>query len=333
MKNKFSALLVYLFFTLLFLQCDVKTEKEKPKETTTQKSVAVPAFNQDSAYYFIERQVAFGPRVPNSSSHLQAGNYLVETLKSYNWQVTEQDFQATAYDNTVLQLKNIIASYNPSAKKRILLASHWDTRPIADKDATNPQKPIDGANDGASGVGVLLEIARLISLNEGPEVGVDIIFYDGEDYGAPESFRGKTSDPVNGWCLGSRYWGDNKHKNGYSAYFGILLDMVGASGAEFYREGYSMEFAPSIVKKVWDRAHLLGYGQYFIYRTGSPITDDHLFVYEKARIPMIDIIDYDPIDVFKKYHHTHDDNMEIIDKNTLKAVGETVLHVVYNESK
>ncbi|MDQ3393935.1 MAG: M28 family peptidase [Bacteroidota bacterium] len=320
---------------LVFLvnSCEVKREQEREqvKETEQKASIPVPGFNKDSAYFFIEKQVSFGPRVPNTPSHINTGNYLVATLQRMGWDVTEQEFEATAYDDTNLRLKNIIASYNPAATKRILLAAHWDTRPMADKDKVDPLKPIDGANDGASGVGVLLEIARAISSNEGPSIGVDIIFFDGEDYGAPESFKGKSKDPVNGWCLGSRYWGDNKHRRGYSAYFGILLDMVGASNAEFYREGYSMEIAPSIVKKVWDKAHNIGHGPIFLYRTGSPITDDHLFVYEKAKIPMIDIIDYDPIDVFKHYHHTHDDNMEIIDKNTLQAVGETVLHVVYGE--
>lgn len=330
MKNNKFKLFLVLIITLLF-SCEVKRVREEVNETEPRVLVSVPGFNQDSAYNFIEKQVNLGPRVPNTKSHAETGQYLVETLKSFGWDVSEQDFESTAYDETVLQLKNIIASYNPSAQKRILLASHWDTRPVADKDDTDQQKPIDGANDGASGVGVLLEIARTISLNEGPDVGIEIIFFDGEDYGAPDSYKGKTKDPVNGWCLGSRYWGDNRHKNGYSAYYGILLDMVGASNAQFYREGYSMEMAPTIVKKVWDKAHALGYGHYFIYKTGSPITDDHLFVYEKAKIPMIDIIDYDPVDVFKSYHHTHDDNLDLIDKNTLKAVGETVLHVVYNE--
>lgn len=331
MKNKIFLLFSILIFAFVFNSCEVKREPEEVTETEPKVSVSVPQFNPDSAFFYIEKQVSFGPRVPNTQAHVETGRYLIETLQSLGWEVTEQDFVATAYDNTILQLQNIIASFNTSATKRILLASHWDTRPVADKDDTDQGKPIDGANDGASGVGVLLEIARTISLNQGPTVGIDIIFFDGEDYGAPEDFKGQSKDPVNGWCLGSRHWGDNRHKRGYSAYYGILLDMVGASDAQFYREGYSMEIAPSIVKKVWDKAHSIGHGQYFIYKTGSPITDDHLFVYEKAKIPMIDIIDYDPVNVFRSYHHTHDDNISLIDKNTLKAVGETVLHVVYNE--
>lgn len=332
MKN--NASYVYLLIvSLTVFACGSDRSKEEIKnqpDTGKKIQVVVPDFNQDSAYYFIQKQVEFGPRVPNTKVHRQVAEYFVETFQKFNWQVTEQDFEATAYDGTVLYLKNIIASHNPSAPRRILLSAHWDTRPFADKDQENKNQPIDGANDGGSGVGILLEIARIVSNTPDLAVGVDIILFDGEDYGAPESFKGKR-DPYNGYCLGSQYWGSNKHIKGYSAYYGINLDMVGAEGARFFREGYSMQYAQSIVKKVWDKAHSLGHGQYFVFKDGDPITDDHLFVNEKAKIPMIDIIDYDPQNFFRPYHHTHDDNMELIDKNTIKAVGETVLHVVFNE--
>ncbi|CAN5458092.1 M28 family peptidase [soil metagenome] len=329
MKNNISKLFLFLLvFTVLF-SCD--TDRERVTETVADIPVNVPAFNEDSAFNYIQQQVNFGPRVPNTRPHREAGKFLAQSLADLGWKVTEQEFEATAFDGTVLQLKNIIASYNPDITKRVLLASHWDSRPFADKDTKDQHKPIDGANDGASGVGVLLEIARAINENEDPRIGVDIIFFDGEDYGAPEDYEGRQME-YNGYCLGSKYWGNNKHEKNYSAYYGILLDMVGAPNARFYREGHSMDIAPSIVKKVWDRAHSLGHGQYFIYKDGSPITDDHLFVYERGKIPMIDIIDYDPENIFADYHHTHDDNISLIEKSTLKAVGETVLHVIYHEN-
>jgi hypothetical protein len=301
-------------------------------------SVIAPAFNADSAYYFVEKQVEFGPRVPNTQSHRQCGNYLINTLKSYGAEVTVQEFVAEAYNGTKLQSRNIIASYFPQATKRILLAAHWDTRHVADKDAVDQNKPIDGANDGGSGVGVLLEIARVLQADTlKPNVGVDIILFDSEDYGEPETAKpedlpNRGSNKVY-WCLGSQYWAANKHKPNYSAYYGILLDMVGAKGSTFAKEGTSRENAPSIVEKVWNIAQALGHGGIFINQDSPAITDDHVFVNRIAKINMIDIIDYHSSgdDYFGPYHHTHADNMLIIDKATLKAVGQTVLQTLYEE--
>ena len=315
-----------------------KTETgEKPATPVVERleGVTVPAFNADSAYKFVDQQVAFGPRVPNTAAHRQAGDYLIAKLKEFGAQVQVQEFAAEAYDGTKLQLRNIIASYNPKATKRILLAAHWDTRPFADKDpkAENQQTPILGANDGGSGVGVLLEIARQLGQGPQPQVGVDIIFYDGEDYGEPQHFKDEERNQEKiYWCLGSQYWARNKHKVGYTAYFGILLDMVGAKDAMFYREGYSRNYAPVVVKRVWGWAHELGYGRYFPYENSEPIIDDHYFM-NAAGVPSIDIIEFDPASefYFGDYHHTLEDNMEIISRETLKAVGETVMHAVYHE--
>ena len=216
-----------------------------------------------------------------------------------------------------------------------MLAAHWDTRPFADKDSEDPSKTFEGANDGASGVGVLLEVARILSADQPLDVGVDIIFFDGEDYGEPESYDG--DDLRSGkifWCLGSQYWSQNKHRKNYMAYYGILLDMVGARNARFYKEGGSMRFAKKIVSKVWEAGRSLGYDQYFINQRSPGITDDHIFVNQDAKIPMIDIVEYDPQSAdsyFGTYHHTQRDNMTLIDKNTLKAVGQTLLYVIFNE--
>lgn len=321
---------------ILAISCDSNnktTSEDKVSENV--KVLRAPSFNADSAYSFVKKQVDFGPRVPSTRPHIEAGDYLVSKLKSYGWEVTEQAFEATSFDYKLMALRNIIASYNPDATKRVLLAAHWDSRPFADKDSVRKDEAILGANDGASGVGVLLEVARLLPNSDSLDMGVDVIFFDGEDWGNDSSHQKYT--PVRDgweewWCIGSQYWSKNKHEKNYSAYYGILLDMVGGKNAKFYIEGHSNHYAPSIVDKVWGQASRLGYDRYFVRREGGAITDDHYFVNEYAKIPMIDIIPTDPADnSFGDFHHTHKDNMEIINKETLQAVGQTVITVLYSE--
>ena len=321
---------------LLLEGCGLTTTSDE-SSATEQRPAPLPApnFNPDSAYAFVARQVDFGPRVPNTAAHTTAKHWLVDKLTAYGATVQVQEFDAEAYDGSTLQLSNIIGSLYPEQRKRILLAAHWDTRPFADKDSTRTNQPIDGANDGGSGVGVLLEVARALQQADTvPRVGVDIILFDGEDYGEPE---GEKSDAESAnrvwWCLGSQHWSDNKHQPNYSAYYGILLDMVGAEEATFYQEGVSERVAPSIVKKVWNTAQQLGYGSYFVDKESPEIIDDHVYVNYDAKIPMIDIVEYEPTNksYFADYHHTHADDMDIISRETLEAVGETVLHVVYGE--
>ena len=314
--------------------CDTTSNKEGPTAVQPE-PLPAPNFNPDSAYAFVAQQVDFGPRVPNTAAHTATKNWLVDKLTTYGATVQVQEFEAEAYNGTPLQLSNIIGSLYPEQRKRILLAAHWDTRPYADKDSTRTNQPIDGANDGASGVGVLLEVARAMQdADTVPRVGVDIIFFDGEDYGEPEGEK-SNAESANRvwWCLGSQYWSDNKHAPNYSAYYGILLDMVGAEEATFYQEGVSERVAPSIVKKVWNTAQQLGYSSYFVNKESPEIIDDHVYVNYDAKIPMIDIVEYEPTNqsYFADYHHTHADDMDIISRETLEAVGETVLHVVYGE--
>jgi hypothetical protein len=194
-------------------------------------------------------------------------------------------------------------------------------------------KPIDAANDGGSGVGVMLEIARLLSETpKKPTVGVDLIFFDLEDHGEPHDFTGNPS--TTSWALGSQHWATNIIPENYRPYYGILLDMVGARGAKFPHEGSSMQYAPGIVRSIWATAADLGYGNMFIDEDAFGITDDHTAVNEVGKIQMIDIIDIRPVNGgfdFGSFHHTHQDNLSTIDKSTLKAVGQTLLQVLYRE--
>ncbi len=310
---------------------------DRPKEsslpTETKPRVAVPDFMADSAYHHIKTQVEFGPRVPNTPAHAKCSEYLTGLLKGYAAEVIVQKGQVYAYNKNTLNFKNIIASWNPGNTDRILLCAHWDSRPYADfdPDPKKHNKPIDGANDGASGVGVLLEIARNLSLKN-PSVGVDIILFDAEDYGPPQdhSLSGHSDEY---WGLGSQYWAKNPHKTDYSAKYGILLDMVGARNATFLMEGVSMQFASDIVKQVWNTANRLGYSSWFLFEQGGYITDDHIPLNTIRNIPTIDIIHLDQNSKtgFYPYWHTTGDNLEKIDKNTLKAVGQTLLTVIYEE--
>ena len=334
--NPLFVFLQGLALVILISSCAGDGSKSTQKKTTpTEKKtvIKVPDFNADSAYYFIEKQLSFGPRVPETEAHSQCAAWLVSTLERFATEVKVQEFKARIYDNRILNGKNIIASFKPEFQRRIFLSSHWDSRPYADHDA-DPSKhntPIDGANDGASGTGVLIEIARQISL-QNPKIGVDIVLFDLEDYGPPQD--NQTNQASETWGLGSQYWSNNPHTYGYSANYGILLDMVGASDAVFPKEGFSMYYAPDIVEKVWSIAQSIGYADYFLDETGGYITDDHYFVNTIAEIPTINIIHLDDNSAngsFYDHWHTVEDNLDQIDPATLKIVGQTVLTVIYRE--
>lgn len=310
--------------------CDNKQNSKPAAQPAPQvKQVVIPDFNADSAYNYVKKQLDFGPRVPGSVAHKQCAEWFVDFFSGKADTVYVQDFRTRLYDGRGIDGKNIIAAFNPEAKKRILLAAHWDSRPFADHDPdkNNWNTPIDGANDGASGVGVLMEIARI--LNDNPvNIGVDIILFDLEDYGAPYFLNLMTNDD---WALGSQYWAKNPHIYNYRAYFGILLDMVGASNAKFPKEYYSQQFAPALSNDVWKIARELGYDEYFTNELGHPINDDHIYVNAIARIPMIDIIhlENNSESSFYPYWHTVKDNIEQIDPKTLGMVGDVVVNVLY----
>lgn len=279
-----------------------------------------PNFNADSAYYFVKTQVDFGPRVTNSEAHKKCGDWMVKELKKYTDNVIEQKTILSGNEGEKLNVRNIIAEINPKASKRILLSAHWDSRDRADKDVVDVNKAILGANDGGSGVGVLIEIARILKSNP-TTIGVDIILFDAEDLG---------NNQPNTYCLGSQYWAANLHHPNYKADYGINLDMVGATNAFFGWEGNSFQYAKPILEKVWGTAANLGYGKYFNYVQVGAIDDDHAYV-NRAGIPAIDVLHFDATGSFPEHHHTHRDNMNVIDRNTLKAVGQTILEVIYNE--
>ncbi|MDO9635027.1 MAG: M28 family peptidase, partial [Paludibacter sp.] len=305
---------------LIIIVMTFSCRHEAKTTATTDLAVSVPVFSADSAYLFVAQQVDFGPRVPNTPAHEACAAYLVAKLERFGATVTEQKVKLTAFNGDILNANNIIGSFNPEENQRILLFAHWDTRPWSDNDPdpANYNKPVLGANDGASGVGVLLEIARNIGI-QSPRLGIDIIFFDAEDYGAPESYSGNATDT---WCLGSQHWARNPHVNPYRPRFGILLDMVGAKDATFYREQISEYYARNIVDKVWTLARNQGFERYFVNQAGGAITDDHVYVNQIAGIPSINIIQYDPQSAkgFGAYWHTVNDTMSNIDKNTLFAV-------------
>jgi hypothetical protein len=318
---------------MLFTACG--EDPVAPKPST--KQVNVPTFSADSAYLYISQQVDFGPRVPNSAAHDSCGNWLVSELERFGAKVYTQKNQVAGYDGGKLNMMNIIGEFEPEKKRRILLMAHWDTRPWADKDRdeTRQREPILGANDGGSGVGVLLEIARQVQM-ENPKYGIDIVFFDLEDSGLPE-FEEQTDDAALTWCLGSQYWSKNPHRKGYKASFGILLDMVGSKTAMFTREGTSMKYAPNLVDKIWKSSRKTGHARYFDDAVVGETTDDHLFVNYYAQIPSACIVEYHQgtramgLLGYGDFHHTHNDNMDIISKSTLKAVGETLMYVIYHE--
>ena len=326
--------------------------------------ISRPSFSSDSAYAYIERQRAFGPRVPNSNAHMQCAVWLIEQLKAFGAEVELQKGFMPDYKGDNQQIYNIIGHFTPvqrdsasHASARILLGAHYDTRPWCDEedDYSDRFYNVPGANDGASGVGVLLEVARQIGLrisnseqserSNSPQGGlstpVDIIFFDCEDMGTPRVYTGAEREDT--WCLGSQLWATNyarlSAEGGLSSIseavyqakpvyaYGIVLDMVGAPDAVFPLEMYSTQYASNYQHQIWRAAEQLGYGAMFSKQQSYPITDDHYYINYIAGIPCVDVIHYDIRNAtgFPHWWHTRNDNMDNISKSTLQAVGEVVM--------
>jgi hypothetical protein len=287
----------------------------------------------DSALLYIKEQCAFGPRVTGSDASRRCGDFLMERFKAFGAEVEEQTGTVTIWDGTQLPARNIIARINSSNSNRILLCAHWDSRPWADNDPdeANYHTPILAANDGASGVAVMLEICRILQ-KQPVQLGIDMICFDAEDLGTPQWAEDRLGSSDT-WCLGSRFWAQRARDDGYKARYGILLDMVGGYGATFSREGISMRLAQPLVNRVWQLAGQLGYRQFFPLTDNGSITDDHINVNIIAGVPCIDIIPYyhEGPSSFGPTWHTVKDTPENIDPNVLEAVGQTITQLIYNE--
>ncbi|MCR4808673.1 MAG: M28 family peptidase [Prevotella sp.] len=324
-----KAPLKYLFaFLPLMISCGgTKVNTQSAVSDIQQPAPVGPQFMEDSAYAFCQQQCDFGPRTMNSEAHELCGQWIARKFQDYGLQVTEQHTTLRGFDGTQLLANNIIASYKPELSERVLVCAHWDSRPWADNDPdeSNHDKPVMAANDGASGIAVMLELARLLNTQQSTvNMGVDFICFDAEDWG--------DHGDNDSWALGAQYWARNLHKPGYKARFGILLDMVGGQQARFYREYYSTKYARAVVDRVWKAAATAGYSSYFMQQDGGGTTDDHLPVNEVAKIPCIDIIPFYPeceASSFGPTWHTVSDDMQHIDKQTLKAVGQTLVQVLW----
>jgi glutaminyl-peptide cyclotransferase len=323
-----KCIFILSFLTVCFGGCknpEEEQKKEPPKEPVTTKATNVPSFDADTAYVYVAAQVALGPRTPGSVAQKQCAGWMQAKLMKVCDTVYKQDVHVTGGDGKSLPCINLIGVINPKATKRILFLTHWDSRPWADQDTKDKDKPILAADDAASGVAVLLEVARQLRAHGlPPATGIDILMEDVEDYG--RSQWGEDS-----YCLGTQYWAHHPHIPGYKADFGILLDMVGAKGAQFPMEGISTQYAGDIQQKVWQAAANAGFSSFFPYVAAADITDDHVAVNKITGIKTIDIINLtpDPEKPFAAHWHTHADVMNIIDRNTLKAVGQTLLEVIY----
>ena len=306
------------------------TKKQVDQEKETAVSIQ---FNADSAYQFCAAQCQFGPRTMNSEAHEQCAQWIQQKFEQYGYQIELQKADLRGYDGTTLKSTNIIAKAPTEKAERVLICAHWDSRPWADNDPNpdNWHTPVMAANDGASGVAVMLELARLIQQNDSLGIAVDFICFDAEDWGIPQ--WDETGDGTDSWALGAQYWAE--HHNDKSRYqYAILLDMVGGQGAKFYQEGFSMMRASQVVEKVWRAAQAAGYGSFFPMKEGGYVTDDHVPVNDVAHILCIDIINHYPDcpqSSFGPTWHTVNDDMQHIDRNTLQAVGQTLLQVIYSE--
>ncbi len=323
-------LLPLLAAALLFAACHNNgPEPAATPEGIDYSQVAIPEFNTDSAYHYVATQLSFGFRHPGTKGHNQCAEYLAAQMGRWCDTVIVQPFTTTLWDGQQVEGRNIIASLAPEKEKRVLLCAHWDSRQWADHDldTNNWHKPLPGANDGASGVGLLMEMARGMAQLP-PDVGVDFIFFDVEDQGITE-WAGRYED--NTWCKGSQYWANHPHRNFYQAVYGILFDMVGTANPRFTKEEISLNFAPGLLNKLWRCANKLGYGHIFVDELSGPILDDHLYVNQILQVPTIDIVQNSPNCSFYTHWHTVHDDLDAVDTTTLGIVATVTLKTVYGD--
>ncbi|HUE77214.1 MAG TPA: M28 family peptidase [Longimicrobiales bacterium] len=277
---------------------------------------AAPDFRADTAFALLERQVSFGPRVPGTAGHAAQLEWMIAYLRVRADTVVLQPFTHTGPEGERLEMTNVFARFQPERPDRVLLLAHWDTRPTADSEPTPERRamPIPGANDGASGTAVLLELANVLS-SHSPPIGVDLLFVDGEDY-APDHMY-----------LGATHFARTRPP-AYEPFYGILVDMVADRTPLFPQEGYSRRYAPEVVDRVWRMAERLGYGHLFPATPGMPIKDDHVPLNEEGGIRTINIIDFD-YGPGNAYWHTLDDTIENVGPEGLEAVGTVLAELIY----
>lgn len=327
--------ILHLTFYIALVSCGHKTQQGNRPDTIPMQPC--PKFVAENAMRSIVGQCELGPRVPGTPAWEACGDSIVAWFSALGLSIEEQRTTVTIYDGSTLPCRNITASLNPDNRDRILLCAHWDSRPWADNDPdeANHKTPVLAANDGASGVAVMLELARILSNADSIRTGIDFVCFDTEDCGTPQWYEGEQDEEENTWCLGSRIWAQQAEANGYKARFGILFDMVGGRGSTFSQEGFSLRYAKPVTSMLWHIAQQIGYGHFFPLREGNYITDDHVNVNHIAHVPCIDIVPYhtDGPSSFGPTWHTLNDTPDNIDTNVLEAVGQSVLQLIYNDAK
>ncbi len=333
--KKIFLLSSYILLIFTFTQCTAPNSADnKELQNNNQQNTVenfwnkTPSFNADSCYWYIKYQVQLGPRNPGSKAHEKSIEWLKKFFENSQLTTSLQKFPAATYDNQQWIGTNIIAQYQPELKNRILLCAHYDTRPFADRDTEkNKHTPILGANDGASGVAVIMSIVDAVQKSPLHNIGIDIVLFDLEDYGNP-------GGEAITWCLGAQYWSKNLSPTSIKPKEGILLDMVGDTNAVFPKEGISIRYHPVLVHEIWSIAQKAGFANYFIDESTNEITDDHLFINTYANIPCIDIIHYYPHQSdFFEHHHKVSDDMRNISKRTLLVVGQSILYYLYKQEE
>jgi glutaminyl-peptide cyclotransferase len=271
-------------------------------------------FDGARALAYAQTQLAFGPRVPNTLGHEREGDWLLAQLRARADTVVVQEFTHVTGSAVRLRMRNFLARFRPQAAERVLFLAHWDTRPHADQSRNLGQQrlPVPGANDGASGVAVLLGVTDALKARP-PAIGVDLLFVDGEDFG---DFK-DTADVL----IGSRFFAAHQ-PSGYPPLYAVLFDMVGKSNLQIYYEGNSQAFAPEVVERVWRAAAELGYGGVFRPGVKVSLIDDHVAL-QHAGIHAIDVVDFD-----YPYWHTTEDTLDKISAASLQIVGDVALALV-----
>ena len=291
--------------TFLLAACRDQANRDGPRT----------AFDANTAMGYIRAQLDFGPRIPGTEGAARAGDWIVARMRERADTVWEQRWTHVTAQGVSLPMRNIVARFRPELEQRVLYVAHWDTRPVSDGtlDTALRKLPVPGANDGASGVALLIALGDVIAATP-PSVGVDLLFTDGEDYG---SFS-RDEDVL----IGARYFAEHLPAPGYRPLFGVLWDMIGDADLTLYQEGHSVSQAPEVVARVWEQAAELGYGSIFVPQQMGGVTDDHLPLLAKG-LRVIDVIDiaYPP-------HHTPHDTYDKVSARSMQVVGDVATALV-----